>query len=81
MTHRSTLSCVLAGLALMASIGVAQDYPAKPVHIVNAFPPGSALDVILRLVGAKLADAWGQPVVVEHRVGAAGNVGARSVAR
>jgi tripartite-type tricarboxylate transporter receptor subunit TctC len=60
----------------------AQDaaWPAKPIHIIVNFPPGGSLDVVTRLVSQKLSERVGQPVVVENRAGAGGNIGAQAVA-
>jgi tripartite-type tricarboxylate transporter receptor subunit TctC len=68
-------------LAAFASGALAQAFPSKPVRIVVAFTPGSSTDIIGRAVGAKLSEIWGQPVVVENRAGAAGNIGAEAVAK
>jgi tripartite-type tricarboxylate transporter receptor subunit TctC len=57
----------------------AQDYPKQKITIVVAFAAGGSLDTLARLIGQKLSARWGQPVVVENRVGAGGNIGARSV--
>ena len=56
-------------------------WPAKPVKIIFGFPPASATDVIARAVGAKLQERWGQPVVIDNRPGAGGNLGSEIAAR
>jgi tripartite-type tricarboxylate transporter receptor subunit TctC len=68
-------------LSIAASLSWAQSYPAKPVRFVVPFQPAGPSDVIARLVGAHLTQAWGQQVVVENRAGASGNLGAQTVAR
>ena len=59
----------------------AQDFPTRPVRIVVPFPPGGGVDVLARLIGQTLSKEWSQPVVVENRAGAGGNVGAEYVAK
>jgi tripartite-type tricarboxylate transporter receptor subunit TctC len=67
---------LLLALAIISLSGVAQsDFPSKPVRIIVPFGPGGAADTLPRLVGQRLSDIWGQPVVVENRTGAAGNIG------
>jgi tripartite-type tricarboxylate transporter receptor subunit TctC len=72
----------VAALLLLAAPAFAQsDYPAKPVRIVVPFPAGGSADILCRLVGEKLSSAWGQPVLIDNRAGAGGNVGAEIVYR
>lgn len=64
-----------------ASPAAAADYPSKPVRWVVPFPPGASNDIIARLVGQKLSDAWGQQFVIDNRPGAGGSLGADTVAK
>jgi tripartite-type tricarboxylate transporter receptor subunit TctC len=57
------------------------DYPAKPIKIVVPFPAGGTSDVLARLIGQKMTESWGQPVVVENKPGSSGNLGADAVAK
>jgi tripartite-type tricarboxylate transporter receptor subunit TctC len=72
---------LLAGFGTTAAAALAQGYPSKPVHIVVPFAAGGAVDTLARLLGAKLADAFNQPVIVDNRPGAGGNLGADAVAK
>ena len=74
-----TLTAVLAWLVLSAS--QAQTYPAKPVRFIVPYAAGGTSDILARQLGPKLSDAWGQPVIVENKPGANGNVGADFVAK
>jgi len=67
----------IIGLALLALplSGVAQDFPTRPVRTIITFPPGSATDIIGRVVGQKLSEYWGQTVVADNRGGAGGSLG------
>jgi tripartite-type tricarboxylate transporter receptor subunit TctC len=66
---------------LVPAAAPAQTYPAKPIRLVVPFPAGGSLDVVARAIGQKLTEAWGQPVVIDNRPGAGGNIGADLVAK
>jgi tripartite-type tricarboxylate transporter receptor subunit TctC len=68
-------------LSLCAAGAAAQAYPSKAVRLVVPFPVGGIADIYGRLLGARLTELWGQPVVVENRTGAGGNIGADLVAK
>ena len=72
---------VLVLAAFFIGTAVAQTYPSKAVKIIVPFTPGSATDVMARIVGERLSNAWGQPVVVENKPGAGGTIGIRDTAR
>jgi tripartite-type tricarboxylate transporter receptor subunit TctC len=72
---------ILAACTLWPSWLLAQDYPNKPVRIVVPFTAGSATDILARTVGQKLAELWGQQVIVDNRAGAGGTIGAGLVAK
>ena len=72
---------LLAAAALMPITAAAQSFPAKPIHIIVPYPPGGALDVTARSIANELTKLLDQPVVVENRSGAGGNVGGEAVAR
>jgi tripartite-type tricarboxylate transporter receptor subunit TctC len=74
-----TLFLVLACAAFAAAH--AQSYPSKPIRIVVPYAAGGTSDILARQIGPKLSDTWGQPVVVENKPGANGNVGADFVAK
>jgi tripartite-type tricarboxylate transporter receptor subunit TctC len=61
-------------LALTALTASAQPYPSKPIKVIIGFPPGSGGETQVRLVGQKLTEAWGQPIIVDARPGASGNI-------
>lgn len=79
---RLLLGALTGVLGLLSSSVIAQtDYPAKPIKIVVPFPAGGTSDVLARILGVKLTEAWGQPVVIENRPGSSGNLGADIVAK
>jgi tripartite-type tricarboxylate transporter receptor subunit TctC len=69
---------VLFAVALNAT---AQPYPSRPVTLVVPYTPGTGIDIIARTVGPRLSERWGQPVVVDNKPGASGNIGAAFVAK
>ncbi len=75
------LAAICAAVFLTAPAHAQTAYPAKPIRIVVPFAPGGTSDILARSIGQKLTDAWGQPVIVENRAGANGNVGADFVAK
>src|SRR5215472_1453757 len=66
-------ACLAAVFAL--DIALAQTYPSKPVKLVVTYPPAGSSDLMARILAEKLAEAWGQPVIVENKAGAAGSIG------
>jgi tripartite-type tricarboxylate transporter receptor subunit TctC len=78
---RSCLRLLVLLAAAMAGTIHAQGFPAKSVRIIVPFPAGGGLDITARAFGQKLAEYWGQTVVIENRPGASGMIGAEAVAR
>ena len=76
---RRTLALVMGLFA--AGAALAADYPARPIRYVVAFAPGGINDIMARIVAQKLNEAWGQPVIVDNRPGAGGNLAAEMVAK
>lgn len=83
MIRRNFLAgAVGAALAPLAwPVGAQPAWPVRPLRLVVPFPPGGLIDTMARLIGPRLAQALGQPVVVDNRPGAGGNIGAAEVAR
>lgn len=79
------MKIILRIVAAIAAVGAAQafaqGYPNKPVHVIISFTPGSATDIVGRVVTSKLAEYWGQPVVADNRSGAGGSIGSNVVAK
>lgn len=78
----STLLILLAGAVELAGASVfAQGYPARPIHIIAPFPAGGGYDFLARLVGSEMTKTFGQPVIVENKSGANGNIGTDAAAK
>jgi tripartite-type tricarboxylate transporter receptor subunit TctC len=75
------VAVVAAAVLTGAAVARAEDYPAREIHIICAFPAGSGADVLVRYFGEKLRVLAGKPVIVENKVGAAGNIAAEYTAR
>ncbi len=74
-------SLITVLLMVVSSAALAQPFPSKPIRLIAPFTPGGALDLIARIVGGKLSEVVGQPVIVENRAGASGAIGSEAVAR
>ncbi len=85
--NTSASLATLARLALLAAVSIspsgawAQDYPSRPIRIIQGFAPGGNADSIARLLGQEMSRGLGQPVIVETKAGAGGNIAAEAVAR
>jgi tripartite-type tricarboxylate transporter receptor subunit TctC len=83
MRRIHSLVRLAAALALLCGLAAAhaQSWPSKPIRYIVPFPPGGATDILARSIADKLGPALGQPVIVENRAGAAGNVGTELAAK
>src|SRR6185295_5080230 len=68
-------------LSICAGAALAQPYPSRAIHIVAPFPAGGGYDFLSRLIGQEMSKSFGQPVVVENKSGANGNIGTDAVAK
>jgi tripartite-type tricarboxylate transporter receptor subunit TctC len=76
-----TTKVLVWALAFICASAAAQQYPTKPVRLIVTYPPGGSSDLMARVFGAKLAEIWGQQVIVESKPGAAGAIGTEYTAR
>ena len=74
-------ACAALLLAAVSSGALAQSWPAKPIRVVVPYPAGGTSDILTRMIGAKLTEAWGQQVLSDSRPGANGNIGVEIVVR
>jgi len=81
LQRRQILKGSGAALLVLPLMAGAQTWPARPIRLVVPFPPGGLIDTMARLIGPRLALELGQPVVIENKPGAGGNLGAAEVAR
>src|SRR6266581_792195 len=68
-------------LALLSCMAQGQAFPSRTVTLVVPFSPGTGIDILARVIGPKLSQKWGQPVVIENKPGASGNIGSDFVAK
>jgi len=79
--HKSLVTMVAGLLLGLPVLAAAQNFPVKPVRWIVPFPPGGAADISSRVIGQKLAERWGQQVIMDNRPGAGGNLGTEMAAR
>ncbi|MEY4598256.1 MAG: hypothetical protein RLZZ445_1053, partial [Pseudomonadota bacterium] len=72
---------LLAASVLSLPIEAATAFPNKPIRIIVAYTPAGTTDILARAIGQKMSETWGQPVIVDNRAGAAGNIGTEVAAR
>ena len=71
----------ISATTLMLATAAAQGYPAKPVKLLVGFPAGGGLDVLARIVGQRVSEQWGQPIIIENKPGAGSNIAGDSAAK
>src|SRR4029079_1211060 len=80
--RRALIGAVVAALSLLSfAIETANAYPDQPIKIIVTFPPGGSADIVIRALQPALAESLNQPIVVENRAGAGGNIGIGAVAQ
>ena len=78
---RATAVAALVALCAAAPSALAQNYPAKPIRYIIAFPPGGSNDILARIIGARMTELMGQTVIIDNRPGGGGNIGVEAIAR
>jgi tripartite-type tricarboxylate transporter receptor subunit TctC len=73
--------CGIVAVTALSAAAWAQSYPDRPIRLIVPFPPGGSTDLVARVIGTKMAEAWGQQVVIDNRPGANGMIGADLVAK
>src|SRR4029450_13547427 len=79
--NRMTRLLLAVTMAVVPALASAQAWPTKPVRFIVPYPPGGTSDILARTIGEKLSAALGQPIVIENKAGANGNIGADYVAK
>jgi tripartite-type tricarboxylate transporter receptor subunit TctC len=80
--RKTTIACLFAAMTMPAFAAEnADNYPSKPIRLVVPFTPGGSTDILARVIGVKLTEAWGRQVVIDNRPGAGGNIGVDLVAK
>jgi tripartite-type tricarboxylate transporter receptor subunit TctC len=79
--RRSTGAMAFVALLALGSSTARADYPDRPIRIIVPYTPGGTIDVLARMIGPRLTAAWGQPVVIDNRPGAGGNIGAEAASK
>src|SRR5437868_2932481 len=80
MRTTSRLTVLAAALAFASTV-FAQGFPSKPIRVIVPFPAGGTTDIVARLLGQRMGESMGQPIVIENRAGAGGAIGADVVAK
>ena len=80
-TAAVSVAALSLAVLLVSTQAAAQNYPTKPIRVIVPYPPGGTSDILTRLVGAKLTEAWGQQILADNRTGAGGNIGAELMVR
>jgi tripartite-type tricarboxylate transporter receptor subunit TctC len=81
LTRQITLTLIACGFAASALDAPAQSYPDRPLRLIVPYPPGGNTDILARVVGQRLTDAWGKPVIVDNRGGGNGVIASEISAR